>query len=120
MADQRLHQLFEMWDGEGTGKLGFADVTLGLRRLCTTAQKLPSTAADAAEVLVSACSSLKDAASKHRSLSVQPAQSKCFTCHEVTLGLRRLCTTAQKLPSTAADAAEVCELALTCMPQPQC
>ena len=50
LAEQRLHQLFELWDVEGKGHLGFADVALGLRRLCTTAQKLPSTAADAAEV----------------------------------------------------------------------
>ena len=50
LAEQRLHQLFELWDIEGKGYLGFADVALGLRRLCTTAQKLHNTAADAAEV----------------------------------------------------------------------
>ena len=50
LADTRLHHLFELWDLGNKGHLSFADVTLGLRRLCASAQKVYSTASDAAEV----------------------------------------------------------------------
>lgn len=50
LADRKMHLLFELWDKDGDGQIGFAELALGLRKLCPSSEPVAETASDAAEV----------------------------------------------------------------------
>ena len=52
LADRKLHLLFELWDKDGDGLISFAELALGLRKLCPSEEPVTETASDAAEVVL--------------------------------------------------------------------
>ncbi|KAK9801863.1 hypothetical protein WJX73_003173 [Symbiochloris irregularis] len=51
LMNSKVQLLFELWDRDGDGNIGFAEVALAFRKFCPAMQRLQGTAADAAEAL---------------------------------------------------------------------